>query len=427
MVDLITSMLFVGFMVGAVVLGWFADIFGRRTLHFVSICAVILLNFVSIFITNVHLLIATRFFVGFCLHGTFPQVNIMLSEIVGSKNRALCNATTIVAVGVALPLLALKAYFLHRWKELFIACSLPYLCLLIPYSSLVTESVRYLRVKGRYDEAMAVFRKIAEINEQNLPQNVTITPVTIDTRKIQNTNPLEIFRSGKMAARTAVLSFSAMAISMANYCLLFATGNISGHLYRDFAIMNIVRIPVCLITPLLINKFGRKKITRLYVLVGSIACVALAFTPKSGDFKYLRVVFAMFGVSSVSGVGLVRQVWELELYPTHLRGEGTGFGQLLSKIGAISAVWIINDLSKLYAGGAFILIGALNVVSVCLQTILPETKAILLADTQVELENGIMGNDDFGEQADREKGNGASVHAYTNEMYEVTEAQKHAY
>ena len=390
LIEFPTSVLFFGFMFGAIILGWCADNFGRKRVHYLSLAVVMLLGFLSIFVGNIYGFIACRFVIGFFLHGTFPQLYIMISEIVGNKHRAFSNTVMSVSVGFALPLLALKAYLISRWKVLVAACTLPYLFILLFYK-FVPESVRYLRVKGRVDEAMLTFKRIAYWNKTELLPNVTIetVPENITNHK---SSPLDLFRTTNMAYISIVLSFSAFTNSLAVYCLLLAAGELTGHMYRDFVIISILDIPVGLITTPLLNYFGRKKTSMLYVLIGSVSCIALGLTPRIGRLMILRLIFGMFGTACITGSGITRTIWALELYPTHVRGEGIGLGQLLKKIGAICSAWVDKDLSKSYGGGAFILIGVLSFLSFCLQAVLPETKGINTADTERELANNNNNN-----------------------------------
>ena len=61
---LLTSIFFVGWLVGAIVLGFIADNWGRRGTLIGSVTTVLLVGFVSIFMPNIYCLVACRFIIG---------------------------------------------------------------------------------------------------------------------------------------------------------------------------------------------------------------------------------------------------------------------------------------------------------------------------------------------------------------------------
>ena len=68
---LLTSIFFVGWLVGAIVLGFTADNWGRRGTLIVSVTTCIVVGFVSIFMPNIYCLVVCRFIVGKLLLGSF--------------------------------------------------------------------------------------------------------------------------------------------------------------------------------------------------------------------------------------------------------------------------------------------------------------------------------------------------------------------
>lgn len=407
LVELLTSILFFGSMFGAVILGWCADLIGRKNVHYFSLLVVIILGFLCIYIKNVYWLLVCRFIIGFFMHGTFPQMYIMISEIVSDRYRAFSNTVLSVLVGIALPLLALKAYCISTWKLLFVVCTLPYGFVLFFYM-FVPESVRYLRVRGRTDEAMLIFKRMAHWNKTILPAGVTLKPLPPTASINTCSSPLDLFRTMKMAKISLILGFSALTTSLTVYGLVLAAGDITGHMYRDFAIINAIDIPISIITAPLVNKLGRKGTTMVFIILGSITCIALGATQNKGHWKILRLFFAIVGTACITGSGLSRTIWSLELYPTRIRGVGIGFGQLLKKIGATFSPWIDRYITDVYKGGAFILFGILTLISFCFLPLLRETNAYETKDVDNEMASS------NGRTSKR-------VHSFSNDMCLIDE------
>ena len=385
LIEFTTSGLFFGFIFGASTLGWFADNFGRRIVHYISLAIVMLVGFLSVFVGNIYLFIVTRFVIGFFLHGTFPQLYVMISEIVGNDQRALANNVTFISVAIAFCFLALKAYLIDSWKLLFTLCTVPYVFVLLFYF-FVPESVRYLRVKGKNEEAMKVFTRMAYWNKTDLPSHISMKPAPSENHK---STPLDLFKTKKIALATCVFCWSAFTCAMTFYSLYLAAGDITGHMYVDFVVITILDIPVTLLNTPLVNRYGRKKVSMMFMLLGSICCISLGLTPKHGKLKILRLVFGMVGKTSVVAAGMARGLWAMEVFSTHIRGEAVGIQQVSNKIGATSAAWIVKHLSRVYKGGVFILTGILIFTAFCLQTFLTDTKGTNIADTENEIGDDI--------------------------------------
>lgn len=398
-----TSALFFGFIFGASTLGWFADNFGRKKVHYLSISVVIILGFLSTFFGNIYAFIVCRFVIGFFMHGTFPQLYVMISEIVGDKDRAWANNVTFISVAIGFSFLALKAYLVSSYKLLFRLCTLPYIFVVFFYF-FVPESVRYLRVKGRMDEAMTIFRKIGRWNKRELPSNVALI-LAPENKKNQKTSPFDLFRTKKMAIISGCLGWSAFCAATSFYCLYLASAEITGHMYIDFVVITVLDIPMALISTPLLNKYGRKKNSMIFMLIGSISCMALGFTPRRGHYKALRLIFGMVGKTCIVVGGMARGIWALELFPTHIRGEGIGMVQVLNKIGATSSAWIDKELSKVYDGAVFIMIGVLTFTAFCVMTLLTETNGVATVDTEEEesVSEGSSVNEETGNKSNSHK------------------------
>lgn len=398
LVELQTSILFVGYVFGAATLSWFVDNYGRKRVLFMSIGIVMATGLVSVFVGNIYAFIACRFVTGFFLHGTFPQLNVMISEIVGNKYRAFANNITFFAVACAFCVLALKGYLINvyldnNWKLLFVVCTAPYTFVLL-FAFFVPESVRYYRVKGELDEAMAVFQRIARWNNVDLPDDISITPIA-PSNENRKANPLDLFRTRKMARASCVFGWSVLTLNMAYYGLYYIAGDISGRLYSDFVLITILDIPASLLLTALLDRYGRRKCSMLFLLAASLCCIGLGFVPMEGDLKVLRIALGMIGKTSLSMSNMSQITWSLESFPTSIRGEASGLFQFLNKIGAAGSVWINRVLLDVYPGAVFLLYGGINFVSVCLQVVLPETNGKILADTE---QDDVQADDQLGEE-----------------------------
>ena len=79
---LTTSIFFIGWIFGAVVLSWMADNYGRKKVLFPSTCLLLVVGFIASFMPNIGLFVFCRFIAGFLMPGCSLQSFILISESV---------------------------------------------------------------------------------------------------------------------------------------------------------------------------------------------------------------------------------------------------------------------------------------------------------------------------------------------------------
>ena len=223
---------------------------------------------------------------------------------------------------IAYCLLALKAYLLKNWTHLSIVCSAPYVWLLFFYP-IIPESVKWLQVAGRNDEVMEIFHKIARYNKTTLPSNIRVAQAKVDT--VASTS---LFTSRKLVLQTLVQCLIWLASTLVFYGLQMAANDLAGGVYKDFAYMAIIAIPGILMCIWIADRFGRKQANLIPLFLASVASLVVAFIPREGHMKTLRVVFGMVGKFFATGTLESLNCWTSEIFPTEVRSRGMGFVQV---------------------------------------------------------------------------------------------------
>ena len=97
---------------------------------FPSCAVLIIIGFLSVFSPNIWVFMASRVVTGFFTPGVGVQMFVMASEFVGNKHRPLAGIILWLFFAIALTILGVKAYFIRKWKLLFIVCTAPYIFVL---------------------------------------------------------------------------------------------------------------------------------------------------------------------------------------------------------------------------------------------------------------------------------------------------------
>ncbi|TVT99744.1 hypothetical protein EJB05_54869 [Eragrostis curvula] len=170
---LVTSVVFVGMLLGACAGGLGSDRFGRRLGFLFTTLVTGISGFLCAFSPNYASLITLRFVVGLGL-GASHVLPTWFLESVAAETRGSWMAafSSFFTLGTILEaLLAWAVMPILGWRWLLGLSSLPCFILLI-FSGLIPESPRYLCSRGRTSDAMLVLERIARINNRSLPPGI---------------------------------------------------------------------------------------------------------------------------------------------------------------------------------------------------------------------------------------------------------------
>jgi len=195
------SILFVGWTIGGFVLPYFSDHFGRKTILFPSALGIILCGIISSISKSFWLFIICRFSIGFFQAGVV-NIFVLATEVVGQSYRSLSGTMIWFYFTAALLVMTLKAYILQNWRNLELFCSLPFLAVLSTWW-LIPESTRWLRMKGRVNEAMAIFTEMARVNGREI-NNKELQLSSHDQLKMSRSTIADLFQPFSIAIYTII-------------------------------------------------------------------------------------------------------------------------------------------------------------------------------------------------------------------------------
>ena len=133
LINMSSSILYFGKLFGTFIMGWLADINGRKKILYPSYILLLTFSLLSTVMPNIWLFLTCRFLTGFMVDAAANQILLLLSEFVSTKYRPL--ATNILWIGwiAAICFLPLQAYYITNWKTLFIVCTAPYCLGILSY------------------------------------------------------------------------------------------------------------------------------------------------------------------------------------------------------------------------------------------------------------------------------------------------------
>ncbi|KAK2494916.1 hypothetical protein MC885_001286 [Smutsia gigantea] len=170
MLDFTQAILNLGFLTGAFTLGYAADRFGRIVVYLLSCFGVGVTGIVVAFAPNFPVFVVFRFLQGVFGKGTWMTCYVIVTEIVGSKQRRIVGIVIQMFFTLGIIILPGIAYFIPNWQGIQLAITLPNFLFLL-YYWVVPESPRWLITRKKGDKALKILRNIAKCNGKYLSPN----------------------------------------------------------------------------------------------------------------------------------------------------------------------------------------------------------------------------------------------------------------
>ncbi|GMR50738.1 hypothetical protein PMAYCL1PPCAC_20933, partial [Pristionchus mayeri] len=387
---LCTTCVFLGWMIFSPVWGWFCDRYGRRTGLFLSSLIASIFGIATAAATSYPMFVVLRGCVGMALGGT-TQTATIYSEFLPTKNRAGCIILLAFfwAIGSAVEaVVALIVMPILGWRGLVVFSSLPLLVFAF-CSWWLPESARYYVARGEKDKATKVLERVARYNKKLLPEGDIVLHQTEQNGAKQMMKPTGILAllSKPILATTLLVwvvwmmnVFSYYGMTLYTTKLFQSTDECHGGSvenahengtsscvplrhedYVDMITTSFSEVPGLIITFLLIDRIGRKRIMAVELFVFGIANYLLYFCMN----RSLIVAILFVARAFIAGAFQAVYVYTPEVYPTPMRALGIGTASAFGRIGAIITPYVaqvIGDYNLVYATliyGTSGLIGAL--------------------------------------------------------------------
>jgi len=348
---LLLSIGYLGMFVGALSCGILADHIGRKKTLLFTISTMTVFTALNSIAPDPATMAFLRFLAGIGLGGSLPQPGVYVSEYIPAKYRGrfLGLVETSWVYGALLSLLF--PYFLipaYGWRLTFLVALIP--LLLIPLVVFVVpESLRYLQLKGRTSEAISLLKKHrlvpTDFQEAKLPSPAS--------KRFNVRAALKDTWSPTFRKRTAML-WIFWAVLVYTYHGIFiwlptfyASPPLTLTIVRSIEwvlIVTLAQVPGYYSAALLLDRVGRKPIALTYLALAGVGSVLLSLAQDPTSILLWSIVISFFNLGAWSAL----YTYTPELYPTRVRGTGSGAA---ASIGRVAGIIAPTATPLLYASG----------------------------------------------------------------------------
>ncbi|MGY3127023.1 putative MFS transporter [Agrococcus sp. UYP33] len=359
----IASIGFVGMAIGATVGGLLADRIGRRSVFALTLIVYGLATGASALVGSLAALLVLRFVVGLGLGAELPVASTLISEFAPKRIRGRVVVWLEAFWAVGWIAAAVIGTFVvgasddgWRWG-LAIGMAPAIFSIVVRWG--MPESVRYLEAKGRLPEAERTVRGFEEAAGVPVAASAGAgVGVAAADAGAGTSTPRTSIWSRELRGRTIALWVVWFCINFSYYgafiwipSLLVAQGFSLVRSFEFTLIITIAQLPGYAVSAFLIEKWGRRPTLTVF-LVGSALAAAWYGTASTE-----AMIIAAGCTLSFFNLGAWGALYAIgpELYPTDVRGTGTGAAAGFGRIASILAPLAVPLL--LGAGGTIALFG----------------------------------------------------------------------
>ena len=346
-----------GVVIGTACAGFLTDRFGRKKILLWGVFIFTFFTLVGSAIADLWWIVSMRFIAGLGAGAVFPLPYLMISEIAPARHRGIlvciCNAALTAAY--VLPTLcgswAIRNFPLETaWRVPFIVGGIPIITIWF-FHKYLPESPRWLMKRGRHEEVRRLVERLEKSAGVEHDDNFVDPQVLRNLQRTETDRSVGRAANWRMLFQPPYLSRSLVSWSM------FSAGLITWYVVMvyvptilttyGFELSNSVILAGAMtvlggvgsvVMGPLADKYGRKLVWSLYVIITIISLFLLTSTESITALLCIGALVAFFG----TGIMPICKVYVAEQYPTELRGVGTGFGEAVSRIvGGVLATYYL--------------------------------------------------------------------------------------
>ncbi|WP_207454294.1 MFS transporter [Herbiconiux sp. SYSU D00978] len=372
---------FAGMAIGAAVGGLLADRIGRRNVFAITLLVYGVATGLSALAWSVGVLIALRFVVGLGLGAELPVASTLVSEFAPRRIRGRVVVILEAFWALGWTGAALLGYLVipaseNGWRWALLAGALPAVWAVVIRWRL-PESVRFLEARGRHAEAERSVRQFEESAGVPAPADAA---ADLAPTPPERTRVADLFAPA-LRRRTIAVWLVWFTVNFSYYgafiwlpSLLVAAGFPLVRSFEYTLLITLAQLPGYVASAWLVERWGRRLTLATFLLGSAVAASLFGFGAVSGSEVQILAFGALLSFFNLGAWGALYAVTP-ELYPTPLRGTGSGWAAGVGRTASILAPLAVPPVLAL--GGPialFVLFGAVFVVAAAGAFALPELK-----------------------------------------------------
>jgi MFS transporter, PHS family, inorganic phosphate transporter len=392
-----STMLFAAFL-GAIVLGRFADLGGRKRVYWLVAAIMIVAALGSALSPSFWVLIAFRFLLGFGVGGDYPVSAVLMSEYANRKDRGKLVGMVfgtqalglIVGPLVALALLGAGTSDDLAWRILLGLGAVP-AAAVIYLRRKMPESPRYqIQVQGQAAQAAS---QIAAFTDGQVSGNGAGQVSGNGAPAPRQELGLRAFLTNRrwliMLAGTAgtwfLLDYAYYGNTISTpqiLSLISPTASTMTKIALQLAIFVVAAVPGYLLAIARLDRIGHRRLQLIGFAMMGLCFLIIAAVP--GMTTMVVPFLLVYGVSyffTEFGPNMTTFVMPSELYPVSMRATGHGISAGVGKLGAFIGVFLFPLLNDWFGlRGTLLLTAGVAVAGFALTLVLPEPAGRSLED-----------------------------------------------
>lgn len=388
----------IGTVIGAIIAGKPADLFGRKKVHFYIGVFYALSAIGSALAFHWYLFLIARFLGGLGIGASSVVAPMYISEIAPSHLRGRLvalfqlNVVTGIMISFFSNYIIAQIFANDAWRWMLGVAFIPSLLFLIMVI-FIPNSPRWLVKQGRNDEAKQV---LVSIGEKNVEEEMADIIQSLQFEKESGTERL-FQKKYRKPILYAVLIAAFNQLSGINALMYFAprifemAGLAKSAALLQSAAIGFTNLIFTILAMTIIDKFGRKTLLIIgsFGMIFSLGMVSrIFFVEDFGGYSvliYLLIFIAFFAFSQ----GAVIWVFISEIFPNKVRAKEQALGSFTHWFGAAIISWlfpIIAEHESIGGGYAFMFFSLMMVLHLFFAwKVIPETKGKSLEEIEIEL------------------------------------------
>ncbi|MDQ4491308.1 MFS transporter [Sinomonas sp. ASV486] len=377
---LVAAAALLGILVGSPIGGYAADKFGRKPLFMLDMGLFVIASALQFVVDSAEWLIVVRFMMGIAIGAEYSVGWPLMSEFAPARLRGRVLGLTLIAWYSGFMAAFALGYVLTEYTDLgwrtILGTSTVIAGVLFVSRLGLPESPRWLWNVGRRDEARLVARRYLE-SEADMAdvEHEDVRPGTFGmlfSRKYwRSTLFVSMFWFCAVSPYFAIATFADSVLE--SYGL---GGGLAGGVG-----LSAVALSGVVLTVFLIDKVGRRVLTVPPQWLATVILAVIGLWAGAPPFAVLALflVFSFFNAMYNTLTG----VYPGEVFPTEIRGIGTGFAAAVSRVGAgIGTFLLPMSMKSLGTGGTMLIAAGVALLGAVLsQWLAPETKGKSLTET----------------------------------------------